>query len=73
MSAFALRIEHATTSDMPDGQALPPYIEDGVIWHVIDRYPENNTTRWRRISLIRASASPPSPRGPSLGGTTKDN
>jgi hypothetical protein len=46
---IAVVIEHATTADMDDGQPLPPFIEDGVIWHVARR--SNNKTVWRRISL----------------------
>jgi hypothetical protein len=44
-----LIIEHTTTVDMPDGQPLPPYINDDVVWHVVDR--ADARTRWRRISL----------------------
>lgn len=44
-----LIIEHTTTVDMPDGQPLPPWINDDVVWHVVDR--ADARTRWRRISL----------------------
>jgi hypothetical protein len=32
-----LIIEHVTTVDMRDGQPLPPFIDNGVIWHVVRR------------------------------------
>ena len=48
-----LHIEYCVTSDMPDGQALPPFIEDGVVWHVVRR--ANGRTTWRRIQLWGAS------------------
>jgi hypothetical protein len=44
-----LRVEHATTVDMDDGQALPPLIEDGVVWHVVRR--ANGRTLWRSLHL----------------------
>jgi len=44
-----IRIEHTTTADMEDGQALPPFW-DGNAWHVVRRFP-NQQTLWRRISL----------------------
>ena len=43
-------IEYVDTGDMADGQPLPPYIDDGVVWGVVRRLP-NNRTRWRRIRL----------------------
>jgi hypothetical protein len=42
-------IEHQTTADMDDGQALPPFW-DGNTWHVVRRFP-NQKTLWRRIDL----------------------
>jgi hypothetical protein len=45
----ALKIEHAITSDMPDGQPLPPFIEDGLIWRVVRR--ADGRTLWRRLLL----------------------
>ena len=44
-----LIIELIDTADMPDGQPLPPCINDDVVWHVVDR--ADARTRWRRISL----------------------
>jgi hypothetical protein len=49
IAAPALIIEYATTADMDDGQALPPFIDDGVVWHVVRRMAEH--TLWRRIFL----------------------
>jgi hypothetical protein len=48
--------------DMADGQALPPLIEDGAVWHVVRRSPDH-TTKWRAISIASAPASAP-PRTP---------
>ena len=48
-SAHLLRIQLIPTADMPDGQPLPPCINDDVVWHVVDR--ADARTRWRRISL----------------------
>ena len=42
-------IEHSVTADMPDGQSLPPFIEDGVVWRVVHR--DDGRTLWRRISI----------------------
>jgi hypothetical protein len=42
-------IEHAATTDMPDGQPLPPFVDDA-IWHVV-RHFSNQKTLWRRINL----------------------
>jgi hypothetical protein len=50
LSGQALRIEHAVTADMPDGQPLPPFIEGNVVSHVVRRLP-NARTLWRRIAL----------------------
>jgi hypothetical protein len=47
-SRYALCIEHAVTANMDDGQQLPPFIEDNVVWHVVRRLP-NGRTLWRRI------------------------
>jgi hypothetical protein len=44
-----IAVEHATTVDMDDGQPLPPFMEDGVLWGVVNR--ANGTTKWRRITL----------------------
>jgi hypothetical protein len=43
-------IEHIVTADMDDGQPLPPYIEDNIVWHIVHRLP-NAQTLWRRIFL----------------------
>jgi hypothetical protein len=43
-------VEYATTADMSDGQALPPLIENGVVWHIVRR--SDGHPYWRRI--IRA-------------------
>jgi hypothetical protein len=48
-SGVGLIIEYADTVDMPDGQPLPPYIDDNVVWHVVRR--ADAWTRWRRIRL----------------------
>jgi hypothetical protein len=45
-----LIVEYSTTADMPDGQCLPPYLEDNVVWHVVRRLPGARTL-WRRIRL----------------------
>jgi hypothetical protein len=46
-----LMIEHMTTADMPDGQSLPPFIdEDGALWRVVRRL-AGARTLWRRIRL----------------------
>jgi hypothetical protein len=58
MSVSFLHIEHVVTSDMPDGQALPPFIEDGVVWHIVHRSPEHKTTLWRRITVQTSNTSP---------------
>jgi len=47
---MAMRIDHIITSDMDDGQSLPPLIEDGVVWHVVCRLPGARTL-WRKISI----------------------
>jgi hypothetical protein len=44
-----LAIEHGVTADMPDGQALPPLIENGVPWRVVRR--ADGCTLWRRLFL----------------------
>ena len=43
------KIDHVTTADMADGQPLPPFMEDGVVWCVVRR--QHGRTRWRRIFL----------------------
>jgi hypothetical protein len=50
----ALIIEYATTADMEDGQALPPLILDGAIWHIVRRMAGH--TLWRRIFLADSGA-----------------
>jgi hypothetical protein len=40
---------------MADGQPLPPFVEDGVVWHVVQR--SNGRTTWRRISLTSSLIS----------------
>jgi hypothetical protein len=44
-----LAIEHAVTTDMDDGQPLPPFIEDRIVWHVVRR--ADGRTIWRRLYL----------------------
>lgn len=44
-----LAIEHAVTADMDDGQPLPPFIEDGYVWHVVRR--AGGRTLWRCLFL----------------------
>jgi hypothetical protein len=61
-----LFIEHAVTADMNDGQPLPPFIENGVIWYAIQR--SNNKTTWRRISLKNEIALLPAVRRTDPGG-----
>lgn len=53
-SALTLCIEHSVTADMADGQPLPPYTDDGIVWHVARR--TNGRTLWRR--LVISSSSP---------------
>jgi hypothetical protein len=43
------KIDHVTTADMADGQPLPPYMDDGVVWCVVRR--QRGRTLWRRIIL----------------------
>jgi hypothetical protein len=52
-----LVIEHAVTADMPDGQPLPPYIDNGAVWCVV-RSTDGRTT-WRRIFLTSRLLSSP--------------
>jgi hypothetical protein len=47
--ATALVVERTTTTDMDDGQPMPPWIEDGIVWHIVRR--ADGLTQWRRISL----------------------
>jgi hypothetical protein len=42
-------IERTVTSDMDDGQPLPPLIEDGLVWRIVRR--ADGRTLWRRIFL----------------------
>jgi hypothetical protein len=51
-----LVIEHSVTADMPNGQSLPPFIEDGVVWCVVHR--DDGRTLWRRISIQTTAPSP---------------
>ena len=46
---FKIAIDHVVTADMDDGQPLPPFIEDGVVWCVVRR--QRGRTLWRRITL----------------------
>jgi hypothetical protein len=48
----AFIIQHLVTSDMDDGQPLPPLIEDGLIWRVVRR--NGGRTLWRRIYWVRS-------------------
>jgi hypothetical protein len=50
-------IEYVDTADMADGQPLPPYIDDGVVWRMVRRLPDSRT-RWRRIRLSTQSSLP---------------
>jgi hypothetical protein len=50
-----LAVEHAATADMPNGQPLPPLIEDGVAWYVVRR--ADGHTIWRRLFLTPSSSS----------------
>jgi hypothetical protein len=45
---FKIAIDHVVTADMDDGQPLPPFIEDGVVWCVVRR--RYRRTLWRRIT-----------------------
>ena len=49
-----LAIEYAVTADMNDGQPLPPFIEDGRVWHVVSR--ADGRTLWRRLFLTSSSS-----------------
>ena len=42
-----LAIEHTITADLDDGQLLPPFIEDGLVWRVVRR--ADGRTLWRRL------------------------
>jgi hypothetical protein len=53
-----LVIERRETADMEDGQPLPPIIEYGAVWHVVDRFPKQKKTLWRRITLQTNTAQP---------------
>jgi hypothetical protein len=52
-----MHIDHAVTADMPDGQSLPPYFEDDVVWQVVCR--SGGRTTWRRIRLAKAETENP--------------
>jgi hypothetical protein len=60
-------VEYVDTADMADGQSLPPYIDDGVVWQVVRHLPDNRT-RWRRIRLSSQSSQPSRGRIDSVGG-----
>ena len=60
-----LAIKYAVTADMADGQALPPFIEDNVVWHVVRR--ADGPTLWRRISLTNQLTLRSVLRGPTRG------
>jgi hypothetical protein len=40
-------IERCETADMDDGQPLPPFHDQGVIWRVVSR--SNGRTIWQRV------------------------
>jgi hypothetical protein len=44
-----LIVEHVVTADMDDGQPLPPYTDDDVIWRAVRQ--ADGHTLWRRIFL----------------------
>jgi hypothetical protein len=48
-ATYTLVIEHLVTVDMDDGQPLPPYIDDDVIWSIVRQ--ADGHTLWRRIFL----------------------
>jgi hypothetical protein len=52
---YRLDIQHAVTADMPDGQALPPLIENGVPWRVVRR--ADGRTLWRRLFLATSAVT----------------
>jgi hypothetical protein len=69
ISTPVLRIEHVITADDPLGEPWPP---DGSC--SIVRRASNGFTLWRTISFgTHASATPPAPRDPSLGGNEKQS
>jgi hypothetical protein len=49
-------VEHVATADMTDGQSLPPFIIDNVVWCRVRRLPNGNTL-WRRIFLSPSSGT----------------
>jgi hypothetical protein len=55
---------------MADGQALPPFIENAVVWRVARGLPDGKTL-WRKIFLDHAREMPP-PSRDILGGMRKD-
>jgi hypothetical protein len=48
-------VKHAVTVDLADGQPLPPFMEDGVVWCVVRR--QHGRTLWRRITLQATNQS----------------
>jgi hypothetical protein len=46
-SAMPLGVELSTTTDLPDGQPLPPPCDCDAVWHVVRR--DDSHTLWRRI------------------------
>jgi hypothetical protein len=46
---------------MADGQPLPPFIENAVVWRVVRRLPDGKTL-WRKIFLAHARETPPPSR-----------
>jgi hypothetical protein len=68
-------IDYVVTADMPNNQPLPPYIDNGVIWHVVRRRPDE-TTLWRRISIqantTKLSTAAARSRGHFLGGRSNN-
>jgi hypothetical protein len=58
-AAAHILIEYADTADMPDGQPLPPYIDDdGAVWRVVRHLPGARTL-WRRVRLSSKTSSEP--------------
>jgi hypothetical protein len=55
---ISLVIERVTTADMDDGQPLPPFMDNGAIWHVVHRFHDQKKTLWRRITLQTNTTSP---------------
>ena len=54
----AIRIEHATTDNFPDGTpVLPGFVDDGIFWALVARLSDGRT-RWRRLHLHPDTALP---------------